>query len=196
MTAHIVTANGLVCRERDLTEGEYIALRSYGADSTYFHAIAQGRTEALAHDPEFSNFSLSARQKRDAIDGVFAVSRLIESQTLWSGHGHGWGIRGALEGAPTNFVGLQYRYPGYISTSTERSWCDTFLDKRNRNQSRPTLLQFQLPAGTPAIDMHDGSAQGEFEILLPRDTPFSITGAQMLPGDILLLVLEPAKVQP
>lgn len=193
MTALIVTANGLVGRERELTEPEHLALRSYGADSTFFHAIAQGRTEALSHNPDFGAFSSVARERRDAIDTVFSMSRLLTAQTLWSGHGHGWGIRGALEGAPADFVGLHYRYPGYISTSTDRSWCDAFLDKRNRNQSRPTMLEFRLPAGTSAIDMHDGAAQGEFEILLPRDTLFSITDAIMLPGDLLQLALEPCE---
>ncbi|ATP22064.1 ADP-ribosyltransferase (plasmid) [Sphingobium limneticum] len=193
MTALIVTANGLIGRERELTEAEHLALRSYGADSTFFHAIAQGRTEALSHNPNFGTFSSGARAKRDAIDAVFSMSRLLSAQTLWSGHGHGWGVRGALEGAPASFVGLHYRYPGYISTSTERSWCDAFLDKRSRNQSRPTMLEFRLPAGSPAIDMHDGAAQGEFEILLPRDTLFSITDAQMLPGDLLQLILEPCE---
>jgi hypothetical protein len=193
VTALIVTANGLVGRERELTEPEHLALRSYGADSTFFHAIAQGRTEALSHNPDFGAFSSVARTKRDAIDAVFSISRLLTAQTLWSGHGHGWGVRGALEGAPANFVGLQYRYPGYISTSTDRSWCDAFLDKRNRSQSRPTMLEFRLPAGTPAIDMHDGGAQGEFEILLPRERLFSITDAKMLPGDLLQLVLEPGE---
>jgi len=56
-----------------------------------------------------------------------------------------------------------------------------------------TMLEFRLPAGTPAIDMHDGGAQGEFEILLPRERLFSITDAKMLPGDLLQLVLEPGE---
>lgn len=195
MTSNIVTPNGLIFRDRNLEDEECLALRDYGADSTFFHAIAQGQSEALSHNPDFLQFSPSARAKRDAIDQVFVISRLINEQVLWSGHGHGWGIRGALVGAPSDFIGLKYRYPGYISTSTERLWCDAFLKKRSRNESRPTLLQFNLPACFPAIDMHDCGSQGEFEVLLPRNLIFAITDAAWLPGDILHLTLSPGETE-
>lgn len=193
MTSNIVTPNGLIFRDRNLDNEELLALRNYGPDSTFFHAIAQGQSEALSGNPAFREFSLMARAKRDAIDRVFTISRLIKEQVLWSGHGHGWGVRGALVGEPSGFIGLEYRYPGYISTSTERSWCDGFLEKRNRDESRPTLMQLNLPALFPAIDMHDGASHGEFEVLLPRNLNLVITDAASLPGDILYLNLTPVE---
>ena len=195
MTSSIVTPNGLIFRDRNLDNEEHLALRNYGADSTFFHAIAQGQSEALSHNPAFQEFSNLAKARRDAIDRVFTISRLIKEQMLWSGHGHGWGIRGALVGAPSDFIGLKYRYPGYISTSSERSWCDAFLEKRNRQESRPTLLQLNLPAQFPAIDMRDGASQGEFEVLLPRNLIFAITDAASLPRDILQLTLSPVETE-
>jgi hypothetical protein len=111
--------------------------------------------------------------------------------SLWSGHGHGWSVRGALEGPPDSFRGLTYRYPGFISSSLERSWCEDFLDKRHGSDSRPTLLRIDLPEDYPAIDMHDGGHAGEFEILLPRNRRFTITDAAGLENDVLLLGLAP-----
>ena len=193
MTLRIVTPNGPILRDRDLDNEEHLALRSYGAESTFFHAIFQGQSEAVSHNLAFQDFSQLAKARRNPIDRVFTISRLIKEQVLRSGHGHSWGIRGALVGASSDFIGLKYRYPGYMSTSTVRLWCDAFLDKRNRQESRPTLLQLNLPARFPAIDMHDGASQGEFEVLLPRNLIFAITEAASLPGDILQLTLSPVE---
>jgi hypothetical protein len=180
-----------IARDRELNEAEREALSAYGADSTFFHLVAQGRTEWVTGRPEFESFMTTGKARRDAIDGLFGVSRLARALSLWSGHGHGWSVRGALEGPPETFRGLTYRYPGFISSSLERSWCEEFLSKRHRSDSRPTLLRLDLPEGFPAIDMHDGGHAGEFEILLPRGRSLTITHAERLGSDVLLLGLAP-----
>ena len=186
-----VPSGSPIIRDRKLNEAEREALSAYGADSTFFHLVAQGHTELVTGRPDFDMFMMTGKTRRDAIDGLFEVSRLARALSLWSGHGHGWSIRGALEGPPDAFRGLTYRYPGFISSSLERSWCVEFLSKRHRSGSHPTLLRLDLPEGYPAIDMHDGDHAGEFEILLPRSRSFIITDADRLENDVLLLGLAP-----
>jgi hypothetical protein len=160
--------------KRDLTADEKKALSQYGADSTFLHAVAQGRERDLHRDPEWEKFWPKCGRIMRALDSAIAASELAERAVLYSAHGNGLAVRGSLVGDPRTFVGLTYCYPGYISTSSEATFRDRFLEPRRTVKSRPSILNFQLPAGFAAIDMHHGGHAGEFEFLLARDTPFQI----------------------
>jgi hypothetical protein len=45
-----------IVRDRDLNDAEREALSAYGADSTFFHLVAQGRTELVSGRSDFEAF--------------------------------------------------------------------------------------------------------------------------------------------
>lgn len=177
--------------QRELTDDERKALSHYGADSNFLHAVAQGRECDLDQDPQWQKFWPKCGEIMRALDSAIAASELAEFAVLHSAYGNGLAVRGSLLGDPEVFIGLTYRYAGYISTSSEASFRDRFLEPRRTAKSRPSILEFHLPAGFAAIDMHHGGHAGEFEFLLARDTPFDITQASIVDGDVLSLVLTP-----
>lgn len=177
---------------RDLATEEIAALSHYGADSTYLHAVFQGRSTDFQHDRQFHEFSHKCHRIVGALDSAIAASQLRESAILHAAHGNGFGVRGSLVGEPTGFVGLTYAYPGFISTTAEPDFRDRFLTPRRNAKSRPVFLEFRLPAGFNAIDMRHGNHAGEFEFLLGRNKAFRITGAEIVDLDVLSLVLEPS----
>ncbi|MGH1572774.1 hypothetical protein ACRAWG_21525 [Methylobacterium sp. P31] len=177
--------------DRELSPFEREALSHYGADSTFLHAVAQGRATEFSGNQKFEEFLKLCRQRVESIDAAIASSALAEPATLYSGHGTGFAVRGSLSGNPSSFVGLTYRYPGYISTSSELSFCRDFLYKRRSAMSQPTLMEFKLPLDFNVIDMAHGGHFDEFEYLLGRNNIFRITGASVIDGDVLILVLEP-----
>jgi len=179
---------------RALTEEEVAALSHYGADSSYLHAVAQGRTSDFQHDPGYKQFWPTCGSIVRALDAAINSSTLLEAATLHAAHGNGFGVRGALVGNPSAFVGMVYQYPGYISTSAEIDFRDRFLGPRRNAASRPTVLEFRLPTGFNAIDMHHGGHSGEFEFLLGRCTAFRITSSEIVDTDVLSLVLEPPRL--
>lgn len=179
------------------TQEERDALGKYGAESTYFHAAHQGRGEELSTHPEYTTFLQNSAGWLVQIDSALSKSTLRTDKVLYSGHGKGWGIRGSLTGDPAKFIGLTYRYAGYISTSAvEIKAVESFLAKTANPGSFATLLELRLPAGFPAVDMNDAGVQGEFELLLGRGHPFEIVDASEfqnpeVPTSILRLVLKP-----
>jgi hypothetical protein len=177
--------------KRPLTADEKFALSRYGADSTFLHVVAQGREQDLHRDPLWQEFWPKCRAIMQALDGAIAASELVEEGVLYSAFGNGLAVRGSLLGSPEAFIGLTYCYAGYISTSSQASFRDRFLEPRRTSKSRPTILEFRLPAGFAAIDMHHGGHAGEFEFLLGRDTPFEIMQASIVDDDVLSLVLAP-----
>ena len=125
------------------------------------------------------------------LDAAVAASRLLGPAVLFSAHGNGFGVRGSLMAAPSAFIGLTYRYPGFVSTTSDPAFCDAFLAKRRTTASRPTMLEIGLPDGFPGVDIRHGGHAGEAEILLGRDIPFLVVDADIVDGDVLWLVLEP-----
>jgi hypothetical protein len=182
---------------RSLTNAEIEAIKAYASDATFFHAIYQDRQEELAQLPVFQEFEKVAKAHRDGLDGAIGNSTLNSQSTLYSGHGRGLAIRGSLCGESNKFVGLHYRYRGYISTSSvNETAIKSFLVKRAYHGSAPTLLEFRLPQGFNALDMNTAGAYGEFEFLIGREGAFIVTEAsQYAIGDVedevLHLVLEP-----
>lgn len=176
---------------RDLTADEVAALSHYGADSTYLHAVFQGRSADFRHDPQFGEFSNKCLGLVTTLDSAIAASQLRGPAVLHAAHGNGFGVRGSLVGDPASFVGLTYQYPGFISTTAESDFRDRFLAPRRNKKSRPIFLEFRLPAGFEAVDMRHGNHAGEFEFLLARDVAFRIMGAEIVDTDVLSLVLQP-----
>ncbi len=177
--------------KRDLTQEETRALSHYGADSTFLHSVAQGRERDLERDPLWNEFWPECGAIIQALDSAISVSELQQDAVLYSAHGNGFAVRGSILCPPAAYLGTIYKYPGYISTTSEAEFRDRFLQPRRTSNSRPAILEFHLPAGFPAIDMHLGGHAGEFEYLLGRDTPYRITKADIQDGDVLNLVLVP-----
>lgn len=177
---------------RMLTQEECEALRHYGADSTYLHALAQRREGDLAHHPQYQNEWEKIRGQIKALDSAISVSTLDADAILYSAHPVGFSVRGSFMGDAAKYIGLLYRYPGFTSTSTEASFRDDFLSKRRDSGSRPATIEFLLPAGWNAVDLKVGGHSGEFEFLLGRDVAYEVVGASYVDGDVLNLVLEPA----
>jgi len=182
--------------ERPLTDQERAALQHYGADSTFLHAAVQHRGADFGSHPEWADFTSRCAELLRDLDSAILTSRLLAAARVYSGHGNAFAVRGSLDADPSAFVGMTYRYPGYISTSVSREFCQEFLDKRRRRGSRPVLMTFELPAGLHAIDMKHGGHHGEFEFLLGRDLSFRISGASLEDGDVLCLTLEAVGREP
>jgi hypothetical protein len=151
----------------------------------------------VCHHPSFGAFQKSYKEITTNLDSALGKSILQQDITLYSGYGRGYSILGSLTGEPARFVGLTYRYPGFISTSESRLIAeDKFLRAGAATGTRPTLLEFRLPAGQHALDMHVVGHQGEIEYILPWKQPFRIIDAQQRPvtdvNDVVLhLVLDP-----
>lgn len=179
-----------------LTPDEIDAVKAYASDAGFFHAICQGRQEDVAL-LAFQQFIRTAKAHQAGLDRAIGKCTLYGSATLYWGHGRGLAIRGSLCGDPDAFVGLSYRYPGYVSTSSvEEVAIQSFLAKRTFCGSLPTLLEFRLPATFNTLDMNMAGAQGEFEFLIGRKREFVIIGASYfdvdkVPDPVLRLVLEP-----
>lgn len=176
---------------RTLTAAERDAVSRYGADSTFLHAAAQGRSGDFQHHRAFAAFCSRAAQERSLLDSAIMASELLAEATLYSAHGNGFAVRGSLVGPPESFVGLTYRYPGFISTSASYEWAIGFLEPRRFNDSRATLLEFRLPKGFAALSMIHGNHFGEFEFLLGRGTPFNIIAGHMISDWLWHFVLSP-----
>jgi hypothetical protein len=181
---------------RQLTRDEYQAASNYGADAIFFHAHAKGRLGDYQYHAGHADFCATAAVKFAALDSAIKQCELEGNTNLYSAHGVGVGVRGALTGDPARFVGLQYCYRGYISTSSDLQWTQRFVVPRAQGPSQ-TVLEFHLPAGFNALDMNLVGHSGEFEFLLGRSTVFDIVNGSLLTvpgaGPILLLTLAPAK---
>lgn len=178
---------------RMLTDEERDALRHYGADSTYLHALAQRREGDLVHHPQYQDEWTKVAKQINALDSAISVSTLDADAVFYSAQPVGFSVRGSFVGDAAKYIGLIYRYPGFTSTSTEPSFRDDFLSKRRDSGSRPATLEFQLPAGWNAIDLQEGGHSGEFEFLLARDVAYEVVDASYVDGDVLNLMLQPAR---
>src|SRR5579862_1142768 len=138
-----------------LTDEERAAGGTYGANSDFFHACWQGRQDDVCHHQAYDAFAKIYKATTRNLDSAIGKSVLQVGTELYSGHGRWYSIFGSLTGSPDRFVGLMYRYPGFISTSQSRLIAvDKFLRVRAASGSRPALLRFQMTAGQCALDMH------------------------------------------
>jgi len=181
-----------------LTQAEEEALRAYGADSTFHHATVQGWREQINRQPGFEEYYRNAGKHTRALDAAIAKSELISDAVVYSAHARGFSVRGAMIGKAEKFCGLQYSYPGFISTSDSLEWAKSFLSTRQHEESRPTLLEFRLPSGFKALDVRVVNQIGESEYLLGRKLIFNIVGGREeevngVADAVLYLELEPIR---
>ena len=176
--------------ERTLTEEEREAASSHGSNAILFHACLQGRSDEVSNQSGFDEFRSRVKNQVTALDAAIETCSLTEAATLYSGHGRGLFVRGALSGDAKKFVGLTYQYRGYISTSSSRDFAVSFLAKRAESNSLPTLMEFRLPTNFPVLDMNCAGHHGEFEFLLGRNRLFKIVDANEIRlRDVAELVL-------
>jgi hypothetical protein len=180
---------------RPLTTDEKASGSAYCSDSTFFHLCALGLSSVAVHDPRHAALVPAMAAHFRNIDASIAASSLTQPLTVYSGHGNGLGIIGALEGVPAQFVGLRYSYNGYISTSSVEGNALRFLETRYHPALRPVMLKLIPPVGFNTVDVHHFGHAGEMEFLVGRRLTFSITGAYLANhgtiSDILVLVLHP-----
>jgi hypothetical protein len=180
-----------------LNDAERAAAAAYGYDSQFFNAVIQGWGRALTHNPDFNTFLASACAHAEALDRAIEKSQLEQDAVVFSGHGIGIGVRGALTGLPERFVELEYCYSGFISTSSDRQTAiEAFVIRKAKQRSSPTLLEFRLPAAFSLFNMGGFGTGTEFEFLIGRNKRFRVVEARCLdiaevPNAVLNLVLEP-----
>lgn len=163
----------------NLTPQEIEAVKAYGTSSQFYHACWQGRAGDVVYHPDYSAFAKTYPSITSNMDSAVTKSVMQNSAVLYSGYPRGYSIFGSLTGDPTKFVGLNYRYPGFISTSESRLIAeDKFARIGSAPGTQPALLEFRMAAGSLALDMHEVGHQGEIEYLLPRDQLFRIIDAQ------------------
>src|SRR6185312_8678186 len=84
--------------------------------------------------PDYSTFLHHAAAHQRAPDSAIKKSTLTDDAVVYSGHGRGAAVLGALCGDANRFVGLCYDYPGYISTTAVRCVAEEkFLAARARD---------------------------------------------------------------
>ncbi|SRR5258708_2024936 len=161
-----------------LTADEREACRSYQVDSTFLHAVAQGWLGAFDDREKVSKFRQRCLEIAKNLDSAIEKYELCEDAVVYSGHGTGMAVIGALSGEPAKFVGLTYCYNGYISTSAERWKAENSLRNKASGFRMPVLLEVRLPRHQRILPLDEATGQGhEFELLLGRSVQFAIFDA-------------------
>ena len=87
-----------------------------------------------------------------------------------------------IASSPAKLVGMTFRDPGFLSTTVDQNTARTFygFKQMDGNGSQAVIIRMKTPEGLRGQYMNAsyGSNQpSEFEIILPRNTAFKITGA-------------------
>jgi ADP-ribosyltransferase exoenzyme len=134
-----------------LSGDERSALEEYSASAAFLHACAQGWERELEGYRDLQVFATGrARFLALNLDSAIQKHELAENATVYSGHGRRFSVVGSLAGDPNRFVGLNYKYPGYISTSSVRRVAEDWLRARTTHGT-PVLLELRLPRGQPIL---------------------------------------------
>lgn len=180
----------------DLTEDEKQACVRYKSDSTMLHATCQGRSDEVNTHPDFPAFQARCKSEVQNLDNAVAKFESSSDGVLFSGHGRGQFAVGCLRGDVTRYIGFDYCYPGFVSTSSVRAVAEDFITKRNFKNSFPVLLEFRIKSNMAVLDFSSaGSDASEFEFLIGRHQIFTIINARYFDLDgaadqVLHLVLE------
>jgi hypothetical protein len=100
-----------------------------------------------------------------------------------------------LRGNPKRFVGLNYCYPRFISTSFDRGTAESYLRTRAKSVGTRTLLELRLKRGAHALYMDVATGLIAAEYLLGPRLTFNVINAEFttidhVDGEVLYLVLE------
>lgn len=166
--------------KESLDEAECEACQRYEAEATMLHAVCQGRSEDFRYHPGYDAFWLRCAADIAAIDRAIGKFEVVSAGSVFSGHGVGIGVVGSLRADPAQLLKLEYCYPGYISTSSERSVAeDKFIRARAGSGTFPVLLEVRLSVGMAALNFAQVTPSvGEFEYLIGRKQRFSIVHAE------------------
>jgi hypothetical protein len=181
-----------------LTNAEKEAAQAYRSESGFFHLAAQAdHSMALAEFEDYGRFALSGKPL--ALKAATSSRyELTTDVTLYSGHGSGTGVLGALGHSDVaRFKGMTWRYRGFTSASPVKEIAEKFVWTRAKSAGDvPVLLEFRLAAGFRLLPMQVLGSDFEVEFLLPSNVPFTIIEASRVTiGDVsnvLHLVLKPA----
>jgi hypothetical protein len=144
----------------ELTEDEVAACTEYYRDATLLHAAALGWINMVDDSEVLRAFHLRCGTLVRQLDQAIEKFRLYEDTTVYSGHGRGLSVVGALRGDAEQFRGLQYCYSGFTSTSLDRGVAENFLRTRSSGSQFPTLLEFRLRARENILPISEVTGQG------------------------------------
>jgi hypothetical protein len=167
-----------------LTDEERDACTNYYQDATLLHACTQGWSADFYDSPRMQKIIQSAAELTERLNSAIQKFELTEDGIVYSGHGQGFPIVGSLQGDARRFIGLNYCYPGYISTSSDRGKAENFLRTRAGPVGTPTLLELRLKRGQRVLYMDAATGQvGEAEYLLGRRLKFEVIDAEWIKID-------------
>ena len=189
-----------VRRNEALLEAEQQACQRYESEATMLHAACLGRSSDFRYHPGYADFEQRCAADVKNITSAIGRFEVTSEGSVFSGHGCGIFVLGSLNAEAGEFIGFEYCYPGFISTSSERRIAEEdFIEKRARRGTRPMLLEFKLPVGMAVLDFGQvTNSVGEFEYLIARGQRFTIVDANFYKlrgvSDLVLhLVMEPPK---
>lgn len=100
---------------------------------------------------------------------------------VYTGHGLGISVLGSLVSDPKKYIGFEYSYPGFTSTSLDRLAAENFLRTRASGSRMPVLLELELSPRQKALPFSEVTNQvGEAEVLLAPNASFRIIDATMI----------------
>jgi hypothetical protein len=183
----------------ELTACEIAAARAYGAESGLVHLAVQADHSLVLKSFELYQEFLQSKKLVALKRATELRYELAAAATLYSGHGNGVGVVGALGHSEDRFFkGMTWQYRGPTSATTHKSVADNFVRTRaNSSRDTPVLLEFRLPAGFRLLPMAVLGADftHEAECLIPPGLPFVINAASRVTvedgQDVLHLVLVP-----
>ncbi|WLA81959.1 ADP-ribosyltransferase [Bradyrhizobium elkanii] len=169
-----------------LSSDELDAALSYYAESKMINASAQGWSGEFSDSKKMQDFLTKCASLVAHLDRAIGKHTVEVGGLVYSGHGSSIGSIGSLRGSPKNFVGLRYRYPGYISASENVHVANGFVrtGASISSSDRPVRLSIELARGQNILPLSARTGQGaEMEFLLPRQTEFEIVQAEMVRVD-------------
>lgn len=183
----------------DLKDDERAAAQAYGSESGFFHLAYQADHSMALRDFKPIQEFLCSGKLAAIYRATSSRYELTSGMTVYSGHGSGAGVLGALgHSTPSSFIGMIWQYKGVTSTSSEQSKAEDFVRTRAKDVlDVPVFLDLHLPAGFRLLPMEVlGSDSGhEWEYLIPPNIPFKVThaGHGTFGGfeGVLHLILEP-----
>lgn len=162
-----------------LTDAEKAACEAYQAEATFFHACAQRRERELTVLPAFKEFWKTCAEHHKSLVSAIAKFEVILAVKVYSGQANGTAVVGAIRGDVKKLIGLEYCYPGFISTSGFVEGADSFLERNQGASVRPVMLEIELDVGMNALPMREATDQVEVgEVLLGRNVRFDIVGVE------------------
>ncbi len=184
-----------------LSTDELDAAHNYYAESKFLNASAQGWSGEFPDSKKLGEFLTKCASLVGHLDSAIRKHVVEVGGPIYSGHGTSIGCIGSLRGSPEKFVGLRYRYPGYISSSEDVEVANNFV-RTGASVSRsdcPVRLSIELIKGQNVLPLSSTTGQGaEMEFLLPRQSELEIVHAEMveivgIPQSVLSLNLCPTE---